>query len=288
MTAALRWARGLGSLVLVACSAPTPAGSQQGTAGSGGASTAGVVGTPSSAGAAAAGTRAASPIGTQDASSSLGGRASDGNDADAATLLVDAAIPAPDAGITNETSRIDCRAEPTFSDDPELAQRFEGDNGVFDDGCTAAGDLLKHACEMIRDPACPLVIPNPPPCPRVATGKVLEQAVDCAGQCQAGACEGSCPDFGDVLQVLAIEPNAVVFSSPNPARRLRCRLIVEQPEDAFDCSTVKVGQQGFVSSLGLQTKYCTGGAFGNVGVCFVPDCVQIGQSCTYECATEAS
>jgi hypothetical protein len=273
------------NLLLVACSSSVPAGDGGGGAAADSSSGNGSAGTTSAlAGSSAAGNRA---IGTGKADGAVP-VAGDGA-LDAGTSSSGGSGSPPDAGtIRVPGALIDCRKEPTFSDDPELPQRFEGDNGTFTDACTADGNLTKHACELVPDPACMPVPPNPPPCPSVATGQVLEQEIDCRGTCQAGACEGSCPQFDDALEVLALEGDSVVFSTPDPARRLHCALFFEQPDDGFDCATVRVGQRGFISSLGLQQSYCTGGAFGNIGACFQADCTQQVQNCSYACSIEPS
>jgi hypothetical protein len=81
--------------------------------------------------------------------------------------------------------------------------------------------------------------------------------------------------------VSELDGELVIVRNLDRTRRYRCSLIHDLDGDDFDCSAdVMAGSDGVVSSLGIATE-CTGGAFGNIGVCFDGSCD--GQNCTYAC-----
>jgi hypothetical protein len=85
-----------------------------------------------------------------------------------------------------------------------------------------------------------------------------------------------------VVNVLEVWSGGALLSNKGDQRSYRCTLLASIFAD-FDCTNVRAGDTGYLSSLSVRGK-CTGGDLGNLGVCFDGDCA--GQDCTYSCRFE--
>jgi hypothetical protein len=147
-------------------------------------------------------------------------------------------------------------------------------------GCDTSGNLVEYVCEVIWQENC---FPNPDPSCRRETGMVVPSAIDCAGRCQNGMCSGRCPDYGDSLTYLEVDPStgSAVLQNDVDGRRYSCSLIFDSSSDSYNCKTGPVvGITTTVESLGLSSQFCLGTELGNIGT------AQAGaQQCTYSCTT---
>ncbi len=225
-----------------------------------------------------------SDAGPGDGSLSRARRADDdaGTSADAHDA-VDAGSPGQvnDGGPTSDdVPEIQCApGEDWPRNAPDERHRVTGVADSQLDTCTESGDLLEYSCavEIVAEGQVP---GEPVP---VANGDLQSEVVDCDGRCEAGRCDAICPGDGDPLDVLSHEGDRVVFRTARDSRLYDCELIFDQSEDAVDCAVdVAAGDRSFISSLGLKND-CTGGNWGNIGVCFDGDCSAEGQNCTYTC-----
>jgi len=164
-------------------------------------------------------------------------------------------------------------APPTEELNPDEKKEIEGKNGTFVDECDANGNLVEYVCDTVTECGPP---PNPD-CDTFQTGEVIPMEFDCDGTCVDGTCVSRCPDFGDMLEYIAVGPT-VVFRNLEDSRLYSCTLIFDIQSDNYDCATdPAVDDQTVVHSLGLQTEWCTGGAIGNIGT-------GNPQQCTYSCS----
>jgi hypothetical protein len=164
-------------------------------------------------------------------------------------------------------------AEPTDELNPDEKKGIEGDNGTFVDECDANGNLVEYVCDVVTECGPP---PNPD-CETYQTGQVIPMEFDCDGTCVDGTCVSRCPDFGDMLEYIAVGPT-VVFRNLEDSRLYSCNLIFDIQNDNYDCTNdPAVSDETVVYSLGLQTEWCTGGAIGNIGT-------GNPQQCTYSCS----
>jgi hypothetical protein len=96
-------------------------------------------------------------------------------------------------------------------------------------------------------------------------------------------CSGRCPDYGDSLTYLEVDPStgSAVLQNDVDGRRYSCSLIFDSSSDSYNCKTGPVvGITTTVESLGLSSQFCLGTELGNIGT------AQAGaQQCTYSCTT---
>jgi hypothetical protein len=164
------------------------------------------------------------------------------------------------------TTRIVCQANATpignVGANPSVAATVVGANGTFVDHCDAQGNLVNYSCEtaLLCGPA-----PNPS-CTSYETGNVITNAIDCAGHCAGGTCDGRCPMQGDRLAYVSVDPSGgAVLTNVTQGRRYVCTVFFTGP--GFNCATMPMpGAPAVVYSLGLHGLYCTGAQFGNIGV----------------------
>jgi hypothetical protein len=157
--------------------------------------------------------------------------------------------------------------------DPEHQHTVTGENGSFTDECDRNGNLLEYVCEVISE----CVDPPNPICNYYQSGDAVALMFDCAGTCMDGTCVARCPDFGDILEYVAIDGDAVTLSNQNDGRSYDCVLSFDNASDSYDCSTEPtVGATTVVGSLGLGGPWCTGTQAFNVGT-------GDPQQCTYMC-----
>lgn len=182
------------------------------------------------------------------------------------------AAPAVDAGTAPAAALMECGVGPGRApwnpyDEP---QELRGIDGAFTDHCDATGNLVSYQCEApevpcARDPDEGQHVKRPPsPCWE-RTGRVVADVVDCDGQCRAGACNQRCPQFGDRLTMVSVDPvGNPVFANAADPRRFACALQFDQARDAYDCRSARAGDPFVVEGLGLSTSMCTGGTWGAV------------------------
>jgi hypothetical protein len=160
--------------------------------------------------------------------------------------------------------------------DPEHRGSAMGDNGMFEDACDRNGDLLEYVCETMSVCSDP---PNPD-CEYPQTGNVVPQMFDCDGTCVDGTCNGRCAMVGDDLVFVSAGDGAAEFDTPDDGRRYACMLLFDSATDSFDCNTTpQPGDMAVITSLGLSGNFCTGGAWGNIGIGMPEQCAY---ACTYE------
>jgi len=154
-----------------------------------------------------------------------------------------------------------------------------GTNGSFSDACDTSGNLIEYICETIWAENC---FPNPDPSCRYQTGMVVPYAINCAGTCTEGTCTGRCPQQGDALTYLAVDPTTATAQLRNDTdgHKYSCNVIWDATTDTYDCTTAPVaGTTTRVYSLGgFSGSLCVTGTTGNIGT------AQTGQQqCTYSC-----
>lgn len=145
---------------------------------------------------------------------------------------------------------------------PEVSHTHTGSNGTFADHCDAEGNLVDYECEAMPAPC------GPPPngCwdrPLIQTGRVipLPQTVDCSGTCRNARCDGRCPQQGDQITFEGLDADGrQTVRNDTDGRTYACSA------DMAACTNAPLHQTGFVHSLGLTDLYCTGAAFGSIGV----------------------
>jgi hypothetical protein len=192
--------------------------------------------------------------------------------------------PSPEAGAPAVlTCTPDAGAASTNTpDDPSTPSEVHATNGTFIDSCTPAGDLTDYTCEAVA-----VCGPGPNPrCDAYETGRATPNAVDCAGHCINGACDGRCPTFNQVLRFVTVSPSGdAVLDNTIDGRRYTCSVSFDSPHDTFDCKTgPQPGMTATITSLGLHGSYCTGANFGGFGVKFANVANPDNESCTYACS----
>ncbi len=174
---------------------------------------------------------------------------------------------------------------------PGVAHTFTGSNGTFANRCDEHGNLIAYQCETTHqrcDPATNL-IPNG--CsfqPLVFTGKVVpyqdSPTIDCAGECQAGRCDGRCPQQGDQVTLVGVSGDGqALIHDDSDGRTYSCTSNPAYDRGGdFDCARSPAGQSGYISGRSVSDGFCTGKDWGNIGV--VVDGVKTPpglETCTY-------
>jgi hypothetical protein len=162
---------------------------------------------------------------------------------------------------------------------PSTRTTVSGVNGSFSDACDTSGNLIEYICETAFDDTC---LPNPDPSCRYQTGLVVPYAINCAGRCDEGTCLARCPQQGDSLTYLSVDPINAKASIHNDTdgSSYSCTVIFDISTDTYNCTTAPVaGTTTKVYSLGgFSTTTCVSGTSGNIGT------AQTGvQQCTYSC-----
>ncbi len=160
---------------------------------------------------------------------------------------------------------ISCEAgAPTVGPSPEVNHTFVGSNGTFTDECDANGNLLTYRCESKN----PCTGPNAW-CPEVNTGVVVSPPtwVDCVGGCEQGRCNARCPQQGDHVTFIAVQPaGSTVVRDDSNGRTYACAPNYQDLDEGAGCKDIQGAQTGTVGALGLQTLFCTGQNFGGFEV----------------------
>ncbi len=213
----------------------------------------------------------------------------------------DAAVPVPDAATWGCYVDSDCSVFPDlpycdgthrcapartavsceagtswFPPSPEVNHTYVGSNGTFGDSCDPSGNLLAYQCAsetvcMGGPNGCDGLLAN--------TGAVIASPtrIDCLGTCQQGRCDGRCPQQGDhVTFVQAQGDGGAVIHNDSDGRMYTC---TQDGSNEANCASLRAGQPGTVSALGLQGGYCTGANIGRVDLA-LPNVGTCGYACS--------